>query len=116
MNRVAIQITFRPSVSASAPIRERIEHHGAKLDTMSNRIIRIHVTLDAPHRHQTHGRHYTVRIDIDVPSETLVVNRGVGERSHADLYAVIDDAFDGAARVVGRYMERHRFDANGSSP
>jgi ribosomal subunit interface protein len=95
-----VQITFR-SIERSAAIENYVRERARKLGTFFARMIGCHVTLDAPHRHQRHGRPYDVRIDITVPGVELFAGRSpAAGRRHADVYAAIDDAFDDAGRML----------------
>lgn len=98
-----LQITLRdvsPSEAVEAYIRERAN----KLDLFYDRIIGCRVVVDAPVRHHRKGGPYTVRIDLTVPGDKLVVNRQAAE----DLYVAIRDAFDVARRQLKDYVRRQR--------
>jgi ribosomal subunit interface protein len=99
-----LQITFRDFPPSDA-IREYVERRSDKLLGRYPSTIACKVALEAPHHHHHHGHAYRVRIDIVMPGIELVVAPRDGEPGHADLYAAIDDAFDGAER---RLHERAR--------
>src|SRR6266511_2776959 len=100
------RISFR-NIDHSPAIEDYVRRRAAKLRAFSERIVSCDVTLEVPHRHQRHGRHYQVRIEVMVPGADLVVRRAPDERSrHQDLYGAIDDAFDNAGRVLQEYVRK----------
>jgi ribosome-associated translation inhibitor RaiA len=102
---VPLQISFRNGTNSDAAC-ERIRHHVAKLEDVSPRIIACHVTVDVPHRHHRHGRHYSVRIALHVPRRRVMVTRDPAQNENRnDPYAAIDEAFGEAARQL---KERQR--------
>ena len=103
-----VQITFR-GIERSPAIEDYVRQRATKLGTFFDRIIGCHVTLETPHQHHRHGRHYRILIDLTVPGDELVVGRtpDVGSR-HGDVYAAIDDAFDDAGRVLQDHVRRQR--------
>ena len=107
---MSVQITFR-GVERSPAIEAYVRQHATKLDTFFGRIVGCHVTLEAPHQHQQHGRQFRFLIDLTVPGAELVVGRTPDEGSrHEDVYAAIDDAFDDAGRVLQDHVRRQRGD------
>lgn len=105
-----LQITFHgmaPSEAVANHIRDRV----AKLERVSNRVTRCHVTVEIPHRHHRHGKHYRVCIELSVPGRTLVVSRDPEEKvEHEELHAAIDDAFVDARRVLEDWARVRRGD------
>ncbi|MGD2128453.1 MAG: HPF/RaiA family ribosome-associated protein [Lysobacterales bacterium] len=103
-----IQIVFHnlePSPAIEAAIRERAE----KLDRYCDGIMSCRVVVESPHKHQRHGKLYTVRIDVTVPNEELVVTRDPGEdHAHEDVYVSIRDAFDAMRRRLEDYARQRR--------
>jgi ribosomal subunit interface protein len=105
-----IQITFR-DVQHSDPVEQYVLARAARLDSLASRIVGCHVTLELPHRHQQHGRHYRVRIDLHLPGgEVTVGNTHEDDRNDEDLYAAIDAAFDLAVRRLQDFLRRQRGD------
>ncbi len=105
-----LQITFRgmgPSENVERYVRTRAD----KLERFSERITGCHVILDTPHRHQLHGRHHVVRIDLLVPGAEIVVTRDPTQRrDQEDLFASIDAAFDDAQRRLEDHVRKERGD------
>ena len=103
-----IQVVFHnldPSPAIEAAIRER----AAKLDRLCSEVIGCRVVVESPHRHQRHGKLYTVRIDVTVPNVELVVTREPGEdHAHGDVYVAIRDAFDAMRRQLEDYARLRR--------
>jgi ribosomal subunit interface protein len=98
-----VQVTFR-NVQPSAAVEEKIHEYIAKLEHFYNRIISCRVTVDAPHRNHHKGKLYHVQIDLSVPNGELVVNRNPSEdKTHADIYIAIRDAFDALKRQLQDY-------------
>jgi ribosomal subunit interface protein len=105
-----IQITFR-DVQHSDPVEQYVLARAAKLDSLASRIVGCHVTLELPHRHQQHGRHYRVRVDLHLPGgEVTVGNTHDDDRNDEDLYAAIDAAFELAGRRLQDFVRRQRGD------
>lgn len=96
-----------PSEAIESMIRER----SARLERFHDRIVRCHVVVDVPHRHQRKGRLYAVRVDITTPTGEIAVTRDPqGDHSHEDLNVVVRDAFDTAARRLEDEVRRRRGD------
>jgi hypothetical protein len=91
------QITFhglRPSAELSNEIRDRI----AWLEQFYPPLMGCRVRLHVPHRHQSHGRHMHVTIELTVPRHPSVVV--THEPSVDDARVAIREAFDAARRRV----------------
>jgi len=105
---IPVQITFR-GIKASPAIEEYVRRRAAKLETFSDRITRCRVTVEAPHHRHRHGEPHRVRVEVTVPGANLVVgDRPSPGPGRQDLYAVIDDAFDDAGRVLQDHLQRLR--------
>lgn len=105
-----LQITFRHmehSDALDARIREEVD----KLETLYDRITRCHVTVDLPHNHQRHGKHFTVRVEVSIPHDTIVIARDPSDDTTAeDPYAAVSEAFDQARRQLQNRVDRIRGD------
>lgn len=98
--QLPMQITFRDLPPTDA-IKSYIEKRAKKLDTFDRRIMRCRVVVEAPHRHQRHGRHFRVHVDVTLPQHELVVDRDPTEhKPYEDLYAAIDESFDEMQRRI----------------
>jgi ribosomal subunit interface protein len=108
--QVPIQITFRGMDSSDA-IESAIRERAARLERFHERIVRCHVVVDLPHKHQRKGHHFEVRIDITTPTGEIVVSRDPHQDpTHEDFRAVIRDAFEAAQRQLEDESRRHRGD------
>lgn len=103
-----LQIVFRDvdhSDAVEARIREKVE----MLEKHSDKIVSCRVTVSAPHKSQTKGKLYDIRLDISLPGEEIVVNKTHNDdHSHEDVYVTIRDAFDAARRQVKEWVQRNR--------
>lgn len=106
---VPLEIGFhnlQPSDALEGRIRERVD----KLDRLYGRLVACRVSVEAPHRQHRTGNVYTIRIEMTVPGDTLVVNQAPHhpfERYRdPDLYAVVTEAFDRAERQLRDFKER----------
>jgi ribosomal subunit interface protein len=103
-----VQITYR-GIDATPAIEDYVRRRAAKLETFSNRMTRCHVTIEAPHRRHRHGEPYRVRVELKLPGADLVVgDRSNSDATHRDLYAVIDETFDDAGRVLQDNVRKMR--------
>jgi len=103
-----LQITFR-HIQRSEAVETIVRRRAEKLETFFEGIVRVHVVLDEPHHHHTHGNHYVVRIEIGVPGNDLLITRDPpGSHAQEDLYAAVEAAFDQAERVLRDYAHRLR--------
>lgn len=108
--QMPLQITFK-NMDSSPAVEARIQAKAAKLERFFNRIMRCHVVVEAPHRHQRQGELYRVAIDITVPGGEIAVDREHRkDHSHEDVYVAIRDAFDAAARQLEDHARRTRGD------
>lgn len=98
-----IEITIRDT-EPSKLLEDHIRQKAEKLNTFYPRIMRCHVTVEVPQKHQNQGKLFTSHIEITVPGKTLVSNR----QKHEDPYVVIRDAFDAIARQLEDYARRSR--------
>lgn len=94
-----LQITFRNfphSSSVEAAVRER----AAKLDRYHRHIVSCRVAIEMHHQQRARNKLYTVRIDVKVPHEEIVVDHeatGQGH-GHEDVHVAVNHAFDAMKR------------------
>ena len=96
--QVPLQITLR-NLPHSPALEELIRRRAEKLDVFRPGITSCVVTVDAPHRHQRHGREFAVRIDLHVPGRDIVITREHDE----DVYVALREAFDVAVRQIDEH-------------
>ena len=123
-----VQVTFR-NVDASAAVETRIREEAAKLESFFDRIISCRVVVEATKHHLNHGKIYSIRIDLTVPGDEIVVNfepslhnsaKKIGEERggkslevedvYKDIYVAVRDSFRSARRQLQEYVERQRPD------
>jgi ribosomal subunit interface protein len=107
MNR-ALQITYR-GMAASNALNEHIRGQADKLEQFFDGIVGCYVVVEEPHRHKQQGKHFHVRVDVQVPGKSIVAARDPEQRTgHEDAYQAVTDAFDAARRQLQHYVDaRH---------
>lgn len=100
----SVQVTFR-DIPRSEAVVFRVEKRAAKLRSYFKDITHCHVVLEMPHRSQTHGQRFHVRIDFHVPGRELIASRNAQDDKE-DLHATVDGAFDDAERMLAEYVRR----------
>jgi hypothetical protein len=108
-------------------IAGEVRAHADQLEEYCGDIMSWRVAVDLPHRHHKESSRFSVRIELRVPGEELVITHGSivhglrtaldvrewvkqfdVERTRTHLRVVIDDAFDVARRRLQAYARRHR--------
>jgi cold shock CspA family protein/ribosome-associated translation inhibitor RaiA len=129
-----VQITFH-NLEASDALEQAIRDRAAELDTYHPQMIGCRVLVDIPHRHRERGRHVTVRVELSLPGEDVVVSheptlhpavRDIGgetlhkaediEAVHKDAIVAIHNAFDAARRRLQDVIRRQRGDVKTHQP
>jgi ribosomal subunit interface protein len=106
--RLPLKITFR-NIEPSPAMEARIHELAARLDKFNDQIMRMHVIVDSPHRHQQQGQLFDVTIDITVPDKEIAIRRaGPEEPSHEDPYVALRDAFRAARRRLQDYSRKRQ--------
>jgi ribosome-associated translation inhibitor RaiA len=104
IEQVQISVADIPNSSAlEALIQKEVE----RLEHLFQRIVSIRVRIQQAYKRQ--GSPYSVRIEINVPHETLVVDDEPGpetEQSHRNAERAVRDAFRIAGRRVQEYARR----------
>lgn len=101
--QIPLQITIHDmphSEALETHIRDKVK----KLDSFFPHVTSCRVVVEMPHRHQHQGKHFNVRINLDVPGNEIIVNRDHDE----DVYVALRDAFDAAKRQLEDYVHRLR--------
>lgn len=101
--KLPLELALR-DISPSTAVERYIRSSASKLDLYSDQIMRCRVIVEAPVRHHRKGGPFTVRIDLTVPGDRLVVNR---QKAH-NLYVAIGQAFTAARRQLQDYVRRQR--------
>jgi ribosome-associated translation inhibitor RaiA len=100
-----LKVTFH-NLPHSDALEDDIRERVAKLDSLGDGLIGCRVVVDSPHRGQTKGKTYAVRIDMQLPGAEIVVSREpVGEWRVA-----MNEAFDVAKRRLKEHVAKQRGD------
>ncbi len=108
----SVEINFREMEKSDA-VEARIQEWIGKLERVFDRIMRVEVTIQTPHRHHQKGRQFHVRISVGVPGQDIVTSHDPGpDETHEDVYVAIRDAFQATRRQLEDYVRRslHRGD------
>jgi ribosomal subunit interface protein len=89
-------------IAHSDALYESIREKAEKLERYYDRITSCRVVLELAGRHKRKGRQLTVRIDLKVPGEEIVVSHEHDE----DLRVALHDAFDAARRRLEDHARR----------
>jgi ribosomal subunit interface protein len=107
--KLPLQITFR-DLDPTPAIRQAVAERADRLDTICDRLISCRVAIEAPNRRTHHGpAQYYVRIDVKAPGIELVATHSPTAITQADLYVVIDRAFDEMDRQVDEWNAKSRW-------
>jgi ribosomal subunit interface protein len=105
-----LKISFN-NVDHSDAVETRIREEVGKLERFFERITACHVAVEAPNRHGRKGTLYKVRIDIEVPGSSIIVDRaGPQNHAHEDIYVAIRDSFAAARRQLEDHARKARGD------
>lgn len=97
--KVPLQITVRGFPHSEA-LDTHIRDKAAKLEEFFEHVVSCRVVVEIPHKHHNQGRQFSVRIDLGVPGNQIVVNRD----HHEDVYVALRDAFAAARRQLEDYV------------
>ena len=103
--QIPLQITIR-DIEHSDTLEKHIRDMAKKLDEFFEHIISCRVVVELPHKHHHQGKQFTVRIDIGVPGNEIVVNHKHDE----DVYVAMRDTFDAAKRQLEDFARKIRGD------
>lgn len=83
-------------------IEEVIMEKIVKLEKMNHKIISCHIFIRKPHKRHNKGNAFSVRIDVKLPNDRIVVNC----QSSIDLSMLIHEAFEIVQRQLKKYTKR----------
>lgn len=109
--QLPIQVIIRDTPQSQALINH-IQQKAEKLDRFFDRIMSCRIAVEVPQKHKHNGKLYTVRIDLTVPHEELVINKAKNQ----DIYVAIRDAFNAARRKLLSYARRLRGHVKNHAP
>lgn len=96
---------FGPSNALTARVNEEI----AELEHIWDRITTCRVSLELPHKHKHHGKHFLAKIEVVVPGKVLTVGRDPAEHENfEDPYAAVNEAFTTLRRQLREYVRVKR--------
>lgn len=89
-------------------VEQRVRERVARLAKFFERIIGVHVVVEAAHRRPKGSADYEVRLEVTVPGGVLTINRKPGDdRYHRDPLVALRDAFDAMERKLRRWKREH---------
>ncbi|MHC4989867.1 MAG: HPF/RaiA family ribosome-associated protein [Planctomycetota bacterium] len=114
--QIPVQVTFR-----DMPVSDALEmacwEEAAKLERYFDRITSCRVTVAAPHRSQTQGNQFEIRVDLTLPGGEVVVSREPpAHQTDEDPYVAVREAFDTTRRRLEDYVRRRRGDVKVHEP
>ena len=106
-----IQVVFR-NMDRSEKIEQMVHERAKKLDRIFDRIVKLRVTVEIPHKHHKQGNKYQVSVDLTVPEKDIVVTRDTNgsKTTPESVYTVIKEAFDATRRQLEDYARKRRGD------
>ncbi len=106
--RKGVEIVWHETEPVSH-IEQRIHQRVERLEKFVDRIVGVHVVIEAPHRHHRKGNQYEVRVVVTLPGDDIAVTRRPGDdNAHFDLAVAVRDAFDAVERKLREWKERRR--------
>lgn len=106
--QLPLEIAFH-NIDRSPSMETEIRQRAEKLEKFAADIVSCRVTVEAPHKHQQHGRLFRVSVDVHLPGIEVVANRNPSEHhEHEDPYVAIRDAFDAVRRQVQDAVRKQR--------
>ena len=108
---VPIQLSMRDvPEERQEQIEDRVRQRASKLERFCDRIVSCRVAIDRPHKFETSGSPYRVRIELTVPpGHDLVVRKEPGDHDlHTELLTIVNGAFEAAERQLKELVDRQR--------
>lgn len=107
--QVPPQIDFR-HIDRTPELERLINEKIARLEKFCDHITSCRVAVERPHRHESGGNPYRVRIDINVPpGHEVVVTKNPGDHDpHDELRTVINNSFRAAERQLKELTDRQQ--------
>lgn len=103
-----VDITFH-NLDHSAAVEDLIREKIQKLEKFYSPITSCRVVVEAAHHRHQQGNHFRIRIDLKVRGHELVVGREPDEnKTHADVYIAIRDAFNSMNRQLKELVDKQR--------
>ncbi|MFK7912430.1 MAG: HPF/RaiA family ribosome-associated protein [Pseudomonadales bacterium] len=101
---MSLEISWH-NMAPSEAVEEDVRKRYAKLHHFCDDISSARVTLDQPHRHRSNERlrPFDVRMELQMPHKTIVVDRPAEPHIQLDLYLLVHHVFDAARRQIQDY-------------
>jgi ribosome-associated translation inhibitor RaiA len=99
------KITFH-QLPHSDGLESEVLNQITELERLHDRITSCRVTIEAPPRHQQHGRQFGVHVDLRIPGAEIIADRS--RSGHEDPYVAVRDAFRAARRQLEDHVQRQR--------
>jgi len=104
--QIPVEITFK-EMDRSKAVEDRIRELAAKMERVYDRVVRCDVVVETPHRHQTKGRQFHVRVRLTVPGGEIVVSHDPGmDGAREDIFVAIRDTFAAAKRQLEDHAQK----------
>lgn len=100
---IQTKITFH-EIPHSDAIEASIHRWVARLEHVSDRIVRCEVRLEQPHRSHRQGREFEVHVVLQIPGNDVASSR----IRHEDPYVAVADAFRAARRQLLDELDQRR--------
>jgi len=107
--QIPLQLEIR-DVERTAALEVLLREKVARLEKFCDHITRCRVAIERPHRHESRGNPYRVRIDLTVPPKhRIVVTKDPRDHAmHDDVTTVVSNAFHAAERQLKELVQRQR--------
>jgi ribosomal subunit interface protein len=100
---IPTQVTFHGFRKSDA-VEAAVHRWVARLELVYDRILRVEVRLDQPHRSHRQGREFEVHIHIEIPGVDIMTRHA----RHEDVYVAIADAFRASRRQLLDHLDQRR--------
>jgi ribosomal subunit interface protein len=100
--KLPLQIVFH-GLDKSPALETAITTKAAGLERFDQGLISCRVTVEQDGRHQHQGREVSVKVDVSVPGQEIVVTR-----KHADAHLAVNEAFEALRRLLKDHAAQRR--------
>ena len=100
--KLPLQILFH-GLDKSPALEAAIAAKAAGLERFDQGLIRCRVTVEQDGRHQHQGREVSVKVDVSVPGQEIVVTR-----KHEDAHLAVNEAFEALRRLLKDHAAQRR--------
>lgn len=100
---IPTEITFH-GFNKSDAVEAAVHRWVTRLELVYDRILRVEVRLDQPHRSHRQGREFEVHVHVEIPGADIIARH----TRHEDVYVAIADAFRASRRQLLDYVDHRR--------